>query len=1097
MANILEISATANVSELKAGLDQAAASTRNSTGQMSSAFQSLAADSEAATTQISSAFLRSAEASVVAARARDELRTASRQAKVAEDDDAAAIARLALAQKSAAVAATELAATQKAATEALVAEGVAAEAAASANLGFFAKMVVGAKEAALGVRESMHEATASMVESAEAANLAGGKMLTAFSGISKLLGAGIAISFIGHFLDETVQLELELSHLSEATGISMARLSELKSAMAESGAASDRFGVMITRLSKAIDAAAGGSKETSEVFRQLGVDTSSWAGKIPDADSVLMQLADHFHSSSGATQDLGNASRVLGRDIVELKAFLTQGSEAIGEQMARYKDLGEAQERAAESARELRRAEQELKAEWQLFVANILPPLNTGLKYLMAGFQGLKDDIAFVIDVYLGFALANEAAAHAMMGVAEVASGQVKRGMADLKYSVTEAKNAWKFTIDSIKEDAAKGRKAIEDILNPKIETHVEREKPPLPDADKDKRLDDWRAELQAKRDAEDGFHTISKAAEVDFWESKLAIAKNKAETYQAVYHLFREAERAAQRESLDDELKTIEDKVRAERSGSLEKVTILREFLEHMKAMGADQTEEYRRVQSQLVAVTREYQEQQARQTVQAEITKAEATRRGSIERVNAERDVLATMQRLGLQQTTDYQAQVRKLIDASREFNDERRRLAEIGAETERIATEKNFSRERQEISDLAEFRRSQIEYQASAGVISKEAELRQLSELKQEEIRQLTDLENQKYTIEYQAMVRRIALASTDPTKSPTEAARLAQDLLKIQEQHEAQITTLTNAASLDRVKTYQSEMLAVQGVFERLTSGFRSAITSMLNGTKTFTQGMAQMWNSIVTSFVDMLAQMLVKWISHQVALLVVERLFHVRTLASNTGAETVRVAQHAAANTAIVAQDTALATQQTVVETTRSIAHAATNTAMAASDTALTATAVGQQAARIGAAIAADVTIAMSEAAVAGAATLAWWSAVNPLIAPEMAAAQYAIGLGFAGLAAFEKGGIVPQTDLALLHKNEMVLPAPLSQGFQNILNTHQTVGGPSSSRSHVLHFAPTINVHGNSRQTDMRQVLRDHSRELFQRMKGMSTAYNY
>ena len=112
--NILQIGAAVDIAEFKAGMEQAAQNTRAAAGEMSQAFQALAAESQATTTEISSAWVRTAESSVAFARAKDQVRAASRAAKQAEDDDAAALANLALAQQRAATAAAELAAAQKA-----------------------------------------------------------------------------------------------------------------------------------------------------------------------------------------------------------------------------------------------------------------------------------------------------------------------------------------------------------------------------------------------------------------------------------------------------------------------------------------------------------------------------------------------------------------------------------------------------------------------------------------------------------------------------------------------------------------------------------------------------------------------------------------------------------------------------------------------------------------------------------------------------------------------------------------------------------------------------------------------------------------------
>jgi hypothetical protein len=63
---------------------------------------------------------------------------------------------------------------------------------------------------------------------------------------------------------------------------------------------------------------------------------------------------------------------------------------------------------------------------------------------------------------------------------------------------------------------------------------------------------------------------------------------------------------------------------------------------------------------------------------------------------------------------------------------------------------------------------------------------------------------------------------------------------------------------------------------------------------------------------------------------------------------------------------------------------------------------------------------------------------------NVATAPGVAAETFAAAM------AFEKGGIVPETAMAMVHKNEMVLPADLAQGMQDLIRK----GGPSGGNTY-------------------------------------------
>ena len=196
---------------------------------------------------------------------------------------------------------------------------------------------------------------------------------------------------------------------------------------------------------------------------------------------------------------------------------------------------------------------------------------------------------------------------------------------------------------------------------------------------------------------------------------------------------------------------------------------------------------------------------------------------------------------------------------------------------------------------------------------------------------------------------------------------------------------------------------------------VTHALSSGVNQWIEGQKTFGQAMRQTWNSIVMETIEDIEKIGEKWIVEHVLMAAVEKL-----LGTGSG-QAQQVAKTAAANTAMATSDAGLAT----------------------------------------------------------AGTLAYYSSFAPEIAPAMAAAQLAIGESYTAIAAFEQGGLVPATGLAMLHTNEMVLPAGLSQ---HVLNTAGGGGGNPRGRgeSHVhVHYSPTIQGGGST--TDMKQLLSQHA----------------
>jgi hypothetical protein len=121
----------------------------------------------------------------------------------------------------------------------------------------------------------------------------------------------------------------------------------------------------------------------------------------------------------------------------------------------------------------------------------------------------------------------------------------------------------------------------------------------------------------------------------------------------------------------------------------------------------------------------------------------------------------------------------------------------------------------------------------------------------------------------------------------------------------------------------------------------------------------------------------------------------------------------------------------------------------------------TATDLAAKAAQVASTMASNTAMATSDAGLAAAGTFAWWSSIFPPAAPAAAEAAYGIGMSFAGLAAFEKGGIVPSDQMAFVHKNEMVLPAAISQRLQTMTGQPGALPG-----GHVVnfHYSPRVSA---------------------------------
>ncbi len=215
------------------------------------------------------------------------------------------------------------------------------------------------------------------------------------------------------------------------------------------------------------------------------------------------------------------------------------------------------------------------------------------------------------------------------------------------------------------------------------------------------------------------------------------------------------------------------------------------------------------------------------------------------------------------------------------------------------------------------------------------------------------------------------------------------------------------------------------------FNTFNSGFTKALGDVLTGSKSFAASMHQIWTSIALSVIETWALIPIKWAEDQIRMTVA-------TQAGNT-------------------------------------ARTASNVTAAAAGNSIGLIAAIQQGARAASVAAQNTYAAVSAVPIVG-----------PILAPEAAAAAYVAVLG---LAAFEQGGYVPRTGVALLHAGEQVVNAPLTSMLNNIAN-----GGNSQSQSFGAFHYHEASGNGPSRTpTDAKSMFDAFQKELRRRNKSYSS----
>jgi hypothetical protein len=266
----------------------------------------------------------------------------------------------------------------------------------------------------------------------------------------------------------------------------------------------------------------------------------------------------------------------------------------------------------------------------------------------------------------------------------------------------------------------------------------------------------------------------------------------------------------------------------------------------------------------------------------------------------------------------------------------------------------------------------------------------------------------------------------LLSEEAYTNETKKLELAMDELKLKTGGVRDGLRIFFQQSQQQAQSWATQVhTALTSAFSGIESAMSRAFTQMIMGTKTVGQAFREMGQAMLQAIVEACAQMVAKWIVTHVIMAVISKIFG------------------------------------KVAAVSEAITGATTNSALATS------------AAFLGAANA-----------------YAYW-AWNPPVAATMAGAALSAGLGFAasaltsglaGSVASAAGGMeVTHDQLAFIHKDEKVLPASISRGFNSIINSFNTpqtgsghtafaggggAGGGASSLRNMSGM--TIHVHGAS-----------------------------
>lgn len=243
---------------------------------------------------------------------------------------------------------------------------------------------------------------------------------------------------------------------------------------------------------------------------------------------------------------------------------------------------------------------------------------------------------------------------------------------------------------------------------------------------------------------------------------------------------------------------------------------------------------------------------------------------------------------------------------------------------------------------------------------------------------------------------------------------------------------------------------------------IESSMNSTIGSVLRGTTGFKAGLDKVALGIEQKFLALALRIPEEWASAQLRMLVLsEGGEAAKTAVATTGAA-ARNAVGQTENSGLFGRIGEALAEWLGLETGKTAASTAGTAARTAEDTAANAAALlDTKAAAVSNAASWAAVAAVAASASVAAIPLVGWS-----LAPEVAAATYANGMVYAGLASAAGGwGQVPYDGaLTELHKDEMVLPASIASPLrQSLAAPRSSAAGQGATTMH-FHFAPTVSA---------------------------------
>jgi hypothetical protein len=834
-----------------------------------------------------------------------------------------------------------------------------------------------------------------------------GRSLGMIGGIAAATGAALATSVVAVAI-ETSKKMVELGHDAEKAGMGIQSFTEFAYAAKRSGVDVDTFTNAMSKLAKTAVASAQGNAQLTQALKQAGTSATDAAGRLRPTGDILTDIIKKYETLTDRTLKVGLAQQVFGRGGAGIIPFLEKGSKAIEEYRKQAEMLGVAfDENALGAAKQFAGTLAQVKAASEgaaiQFTSGLLPAINqilqgftevTGKTSAMRAFgetagEAFKFIAKAAYAAYIGiqeFILANKTAIETYE---KSPWWQKATGIASMK-AIFQVDPKTKDDMDALQR---RYEKFVESLnapatAKPKVETEG------AGTAGLNPEKSNYAAEEIAKlREKTQGTLALAAAELIGLNSVRATAAANQADAI-----ILQIATKASK---------------------------------EHKTALEAEVAAAQKKYGATVLALTSIEQEAQLTQSLNKSISDqtrgaeiaidahrrmADAVMQGgeAVTRASIANQIDALRRKDGIKLTEDQEAALKKLEDTLQ-------MVASSGV-TETLNAEtaslKNQADATQKLIDVQGLGLKE-EIQARAEIEATNFARQHNIDLTEQERRALVALYAAQGTRSVAQSTGSNLIAQYDPrgnyqkrideinaavaaNKNLTLVAEAAKRDAYIQEQEEldrvAMATQRGAAGATVALRQWlrQSQNWAttmhesVNTALQGFDTGFRNAFSDIIMGTKTVGQAFADMGRTMLKSVVDALANIVAKWIETKIILATL-KLFGIDP-----------------------GNDNPMAKAQAQIEA---------NTAEA------------QSYAGLAAAEEFEYQIAQTG---------------NIFEAAAMGAVAYGVGDSFAMLAAFDNGGIMKNTGLALVHQDEGVLTGPTTK---MLVNVNKMMNSPEGKRA--------------------------------------------